>query len=465
MIHSVTEIRKFSCFKFTTEIILTNCYFLRNIKLKLALRQHSTIHLFVMIVILVIIDTSILEISSYLSKNSTQFNTVVFTIMVGACGYTQYQMLKLIKAIQKEVSIKKSTNLHIANTVIPLVSVLLLVSISIQMYSSLLYHALNVQVIIWMSNVLGIANMVLLTYHFFRWFQFNRNYLIILYLLSIILLCVNLTAALIAITNEQFNEPVRITSTHDRVRSHSSIYDIFNYLYDYTSIASFVLLWVSSILMLLHYSKKYGPVLYSFITVLPLIYFLSRFSPLFSGYFLNLSFDYPIQAQIVYTIILTSGKPIGGFLFGLVFWLTSRNVSNKQLSNYLLIAGCGVMLLFTSNQVMYLSTLGYPPFGIITISFVSIASYLLFIGIYSSSICVAQDKELRMILRKSHEKQQNLMNQIGSAHMDDKLLKTAKSVMMRMEQSTGIKPIEEDNYQMYIEEVIREIKNQTDTTK
>jgi hypothetical protein len=423
------------------------------------------LQLFLIIVFLVIIDTSILEISSYFIKNNTHFNTILFTVMVGVCGYSQYQMLKLIKAMHNEISIKKSAKLHITNTAIPFISIFMLILIALQMSASLSYHAIDVQIIIWLSYGLGIANMVLLSYHFFRWFQFNRNYLIILYLFSIMLVCVNLTSALIVITNEQYNEPSIITSTHDRVRSHSSIYDIFNQLYDYTSIASFVLLWFSSILLLGHYSKKYGPILYGFFTFLPLVYFLSRFSPLFSGYFLNLSFDYPVQAQILYTIILTSGKPIGGFLFGLVFWLTSRSISNKQLSKYLLVAGCGMMLLFTSNQVLYLSTLGYPPFGTITISFLSIATYLLFMGIYSSSICVAQDKELRIILRKSKERQHNLMNQIGSAHSDEKLLKTAKSVMMKMEESTGIKPIEDDNYQKYIEEVINEIKKEKEVRK
>jgi hypothetical protein len=430
--------------------------------LNIALHRQTAIQLFLLIVILVIIDTSILEISSYFIKNTDQFNMILFTIMVGVCTYSQYQMLRLTKEMQNNISLKKSPRIHITNTVIPAISIFLLVLICIEMYTSLAYHAIDVQVIIWLSYGMGITNMVLLSYYFFRWLQFSRNYLIILYLASNILICTNLISSLIAITNEQLNEPVIITSTHDRVRSHSSVNDIFNSLVDYTSIASFILLWLSSLFLLVHYSKKYGAILFGFVMFLPLVYFLSRFSPLFSGSFLALSFDYPVQAQIIYTIIITSGKPLGGLLFGLGFWLASRSIDNKQLSQYLLIAGCGVMLLFTSNQVMYLSTLGYPPFGTITVSFLSIAAYLLFIGIYSSSICVAQDRELRVVLRKSTEKQQNLMNQIGSAYLDDKLLKTAKSVLIRMEESTGIKPIEEDDYKTYIEEVIREIKKEKD---
>jgi hypothetical protein len=132
-------------------------------------------------------------------------------------------------------------------------------------------------------------------------------------------------------------------------------------------------------------------------------YFLSRFSSIFSGYFLDLSFDYPSQAMIIYTVILASGKPVGGLLFGFVFWRASKNIGNKFLKEYLSLAGCGIMLLFTSNQVMSLTYLDYPPFGIITVSFLGLASYLMFIGIYTSSICIAQDRELRSTLKNQQK--------------------------------------------------------------
>ena len=174
------------------------------------------------------------------------------------------------------------------------------------------------------------------------------------------------------IIKEQSNEQELITAFRVPVASSSSTYDVYSSFYDYTLMISFILLWLSSIFLLFHYSKRFGRLLFGFLSILPLIYFLGRFSPLFSGYFLELSFDYPTQAMIIYTLILTSGKPLGGFLFGIVFWRASKNVDNKFLKEYLALAGCGIMLLFTSNQVMSLTSLDYPPFGIVTISFLSL---------------------------------------------------------------------------------------------
>lgn len=379
--------------------------------------------------------------------------------MIPLCGFCHYRMLELIKHNRK-TSGKNSGMLRVANTTVSFFSISILVLVSLQMYALLAYNSHLIQIVIWISYGLGVTNLLFLTYHFFRWFRINKNYLIISYLASIIMITINLCTALIGVTEEQLNDPTTISSTQDKVTSNSSVYDIFGYMYDFTSISSFILLWGSSIILLFHYVKRYGRVLFGFLMLLPVVYFLSMFSPLFSGFFLDLSMDYPVQAQIIYTLILSSGKPIGGFLFGLVFWLTARSINNRQLREYLKIAGCGIMLLFTSNQVMNLGTLDYPPFGSMTTSFVSLAAYLLYIGLYTSSVFVAQDKELRVVLKRSNEKQQNLINQIGLARMDDNLIKTAKNMMNMMQENTGVKLIEEDNYKKYIEEVIGEIKKE-----
>lgn len=116
------------------------------------------------------------------------------------------------------------------------------------------------------------------------------------------------------------------------------------------------------------------------------------------------------------------------------------------------------MLLFTSNQVMSLTSLDYPPFGIVTVSFLSLASYLIFTGIFTSSICVAQDRELRRIMTKSTERQQDLMSRLGSAQMERDLVKNAESVMKKMTDKTGVQYVDDDNYKLYLEEVIREVR-------
>ena len=52
-------------------------------------------------------------------------------------------------------------------------------------------------------------------------------------------------------------------------------------------------------------------------------------------------------------------------------------------------------VIFTSNQATMLINLPYPPFGMATISFVGLSSYLLLVGIYASAVSVAEDTKLR----------------------------------------------------------------------
>jgi predicted transcriptional regulator len=113
-------------------------------------------------------------------------------------------------------------------------------------------------------------------------------------------------------------------------------------------------------------------------------------------YFIALFSDYivsdPLGFSTLYTIIFTAVAPIGGFLFGLAFWISVRNVGSRAVKDYLFISGCGLLLFFSANQAILLTSFPYPPFGATIICYFGLSSYLIFIGIHSSAISVAQDK-------------------------------------------------------------------------
>ena len=54
----------------------------------------------------------------------------------------------------------------------------------------------------------------------------------------------------------------------------------------------------------------------------------------------------------------------------------SRNI----VKQYMMISAYGMMLLFSSNQAAGLVLAPYPPFGLATVAFFGLASYLIFIG-------------------------------------------------------------------------------------
>jgi hypothetical protein len=299
--------------------------------------------------------------------------------------------------------------------------------------------------------------MSVLVLQFFLWFRINKNYMIISYSVAICSILINLTASIIYLTVSTHIDPAIISWYYNPAEASSTVPSIMSSIYQLTSVTSFILIWISSILLLSHYAKKYGLGKFIIITVAPLIYFITLFSPALSDYFLEFSFYYPILAQIIFSILISAGKPIGGFLFGFIFLSASKNIDNRLLKEYLAIAGYGIVILFCSNQLISLISLDYPPFGLVTITFLSLASYISFIGIYASAISVAQDKELRYILRKSGAKNINLFNQIGKSEMEKKLMATTHNVVKKLKDDTGVQTVEDKDYKKYVEDAIREI--------
>lgn len=98
-------------------------------------------------------------------------------------------------------------------------------------------------------------------------------------------------------------------------------------------------------------------------------------------------------------------RPVGGILFGVAFWMIERSLSDNKISDHMKLSAIGIMLLSISNQDAGIYLLPYPPFGLPTITFVGISSYLLFVGIYYSSVSISINTELRRTIESSVEEQ------------------------------------------------------------
>ena len=63
---------------------------------------------------------------------------------------------------------------------------------------------------------------------------------------------------------------------------------------------------------------------------------------------------------------------------------------DNVVRDYLIISAYGFVLLFTSNQAIVLLTAPYPPFGLPTISFVGLSSYLIARYLFFSYVRIAR---------------------------------------------------------------------------
>jgi hypothetical protein len=82
------------------------------------------------------------------------------------------------------------------------------------------------------------------------------------------------------------------------------------------------------------------------------------------------------------------------------------------------------------------------PVFVVTVSFFGLSSYLFLIGIYSSSISVAEDSNLRRSIRSFAMKESKLLDSIGMAQMEQEIQKKVitftKRIQDSMTEETGI---------------------------
>ena len=106
----------------------------------------------------------------------------------------------------------------------------------------------------------------------------------------------------------------------------------------------------------------------------------------------------------------------GGFFFAISFIIISRYYGDQRIKFYLIISGTGLMLLFGSNQLSLLQSSPYPPYSLTTISLISIASFLLLIGLQNLAQSMAHDKKLLEFARKIvNQKASEFLYDLGSA--------------------------------------------------
>ena len=307
----------------------------------------------------------------------------------------------------------------------------------------------------------------LLAQRFLSWSLSNKSFVIIMYMLAAASLAVNAGFTLFYVNDVLLDRPeimmqyaggsmVSILPNTERAVLYSGFF--------ISSIVSFALLWIATAALLHHYASKFGRLRFWAIISSPLILFLGQFASYF-GALLDplLSLD-PVSYTLFVTLVFTLSKPIGGILFGSAFYMLARNFrQNPALRNYLIISALGFVLLYVSNQASVLVVTPFPAFGALTVAFMALASYFIFLGIYSSAIAISEDAKLRRMLRRTALDESKLLDSVGTAYMKDeiqrKVLKIRKANSDKIFEVTGLDAVpSESDLTQYIEEVIKEMQ-------
>jgi hypothetical protein len=90
--------------------------------------------------------------------------------------------------------------------------------------------------------------------------------------------------------------------------------------------------------------------------------------------------------------------------------------------------------------------------------------YLILIGVYSSALSVAEDTELRQIIRRTVVNEVSLLDSMGTAIMEDRIRKKVTKIAKEQEivllQQTGVESsLDDSEINQYVHAVIQEVKS------
>ena len=438
------------------------------------MQKHSGKQIFIVVSIVIaaiLLDTLITRLSDLTLKSTSSWVVVLFAVISSISFVGQNLILRFIKQkINKSTAVQKSLRLNSIYKVAVTVHYVLaaiLAFVILQMIITSRYDVVLLNTVVTISYVFAIIMMGILCHRFFSWFRLDKTCVMFLYGLAFLMLAVNLCITLWLVNSILIARPGGIvphSMVHAPVFNIDSVDIALNYAYIITTITSFIITWCATMALLKNYIQKTGKFTYWIVLILPLAYFVSQFLVLYLGLFGPLIISNPIFYGILFTIIFTLSKPIGGVIFGIGFWMIARNIhKDNVVRSYLILSGYGFVLLFTSNQAMVLTFTQYPPLGLVTISFVGLASYLVLVGIYSSAISISQDANLRREIRHLAIRESKLLDNIGTAQLEQEIVKrvvtVAKKHSSSITEKTGVQPsLSEDDMKLYMAEVLREIK-------
>ena len=429
-------------------------------------RNRKFVTFAIVLIITMLIDTSVVKINDLIDKFLIPLGSklILFSANTALCLILQFLILRYVSNSFRDRSIKSmniKTFYFISLASLAVISTLVGYLIFQIFYYGYYETWVSISIVV-TSYGMGAAMVIWLSFLFFMWYRSSHGFVVFLYFLSMALIAFNLifTAAFVY---------VKLIDTRDKVGEYvgssgdlsAGRHQFLNTIYRISSFMSFFSIWLTTAILMNSYREKLS-IINLIILSIPLAYFIVTYFYQFTlGTLLTsyLEID-PVTASIILGIFLALSKPIGGLMFGLAFWKTSKILGyEKNISKSMIIAGWGIFFIFSANQAATQIISPYPPFGLATVAVLNLGSYLMLLGIYNSAILVSANNSLRKFIHKHALK---LLNPIGQAELQKEIQRTVKKISDRKEiasitTETSIE-LDEDELKKYLHNVIKEVK-------
>jgi hypothetical protein len=418
-----------------------------------------------------IVDISFVKINDLIDKFfiPQQGRLILFAVNSILCLFLQFYLVKYIHTFFQRERLTRTLKVK-AIYVGSLLSLSILASligflIFQQFYYSFYYTSI-VTAVIALSYGIAAGFVIWLALLFFSWYKSHHDKIVLLYSISISVIAFNLIMTATFMSVKVNDRPdlagEYIGTSGDLTAGRHQLLDI---TYRISSFMSFFSLWITTAILMNSYRERLiNAILYWVVLSIPLVYFvITYFYQYILGNLLSsfLEVD-PVSVSIIIGAFLALSKPIGGILFGVVFWNISRIIGyERNIRTYMIMSGWGILLIFSSNQAVTQIVSPYPPFGLVTITILVSASFLMLLGIYNSATLVSANNELRRSIHK-HALESKLLGSIGHAEMEKEIQNTVKQVnrdKYELEKEME-EPVELDDTELekYIEFVVKEVR-------
>ena len=405
-------------------------------------------------------------VADFIVKFNTSSAGIILFVFISV-GYILGQTI-LMKFMNSSSSAIKSRSiliatLHRAVSIVQYVLAANVILIIIQIFLFSKYSIINLLSVTFISNFFTASLLVIFALSFLSWYKNKRQSIgILLYALAFLILAVSEVvsgsgSAYLLSQKDQWITPTSEVKFSDF--PDGSFFDIFFSFYRYIDYASFLLVLFASAILLYHYSKKTSNPKIVLIIALPILGYTS--SILDALHILSADTNPNLFYYYIYITLVSASV---GILFAFSFWIVSKKLPDSPVKTFLKITAYGFVLLYFSNNIS-VTIAAYPPFGVNSLSLLSLASYFVLFGLYSSALSLSQDLTLRQHLRALAKNDNNLLSSIGTAQMESEVKRAVGELKdvadeheKELAEKTGIEtPVPESEIEDYLKQVIEEV--------
>jgi len=333
----------------------------------------------------------------------------------------------------------------------------------------LIFHAYDrvfLLLVIIVSHFLSVFILGLLSVIFVQWLRLHRSLSILTYasIFIVIMFVILITLPLLVVTHS--------TQTAESISTKPYITLVLGYFVPSTNSAFLFALgtyalpimaiasWMLTVSLLKGYTNRIGKKKFWFLVSIPLAY--QVFVVIVSNP--NLVTD-PNLIMILYSpqiqfLVAINGQ-ISGLFFAVTLWTFARKTRQKSMKNFFIISSLGIISLFSAIQPGSPFYAAYPPFGLVTLSFLGLSSYVLLVGMVGSAAYVARESLVRREIYNSLQDSHVL--KMGTAEMQRELEHKVLSVSDKFKSSKFADEMkfttdpDEKDVRLMGEEVLKEV--------